>query len=143
MHPDSSEGPTAETGGFRKNVNPKSAHAASKDRAASKRTRRKNMNGYQISSPRKVVAIAAVAMTAITIALSVVAPAKMQSDARDLRALTTSKAMTPAAAEVAASRLQVYVIGIREPEIREPRVREPELVSAHVRNPPPRRKQDS
>jgi hypothetical protein len=113
-------------------------HAASKDRAASKRTRRKNMNRYQISSPRKVFAIAAVAMTAITIALSVVGPAKMQSDTRDLRALTTSKAMTPAPADVAASPLQVYVVGVREPG-----VREPELVSAHVRNPPPKRKQDS
>ena len=106
------------------------------------------MNRYQISSPRKVFAIAAVAMTAITIALSVVGPAKMGSDTRDLRALTTSKAMTPGPAEVAATRLQVYVVGIREPGIREPAVRvpgvrEPELVSAHVRNAPPKRKQDS
>jgi hypothetical protein len=112
--------------------------AASKDRAASKRTRRKKMNRYQISRPRKVFAIAAVAMTAITIALSVVMPAKMQSDTRDLRALATSKVVTPAPVEVAASPLQVHVIGIREP-----RVREPELVSAHVRNPPSKRKQDS
>jgi hypothetical protein len=118
-------------------------HAASKDRAASKRTRRKNMNDYQISSPRKVFAIAAVAMTAITIVLSVVGPAKMESDSRDLRALTTSKAVTPAPAEVAASTLQVYVVGVREPVVQEPLVREPELVSAHVRNPPRKRKQDS
>ena len=91
------------------------------------------MNHYQISSPRKVFAIAAVAMTAITIALSVVAPAKMQSDTRDLRALTTSKAMTPAPAEVAARPLQVYVVGVREPE----------LVSVHGRSTPPKRKQES
>jgi hypothetical protein len=101
------------------------------------------MNDYQISSPRKVFAIAAVAMTAITIALSVVGPAKMQSDARDLRGLTTSEAMTPAPAEVAASPLQVYVVGVREPVVQEPVVREPELVSAHLRNPPRKRKQDS
>jgi len=123
-------------------------HAASKDRAASKRTRRKNMNDYQISSPRKVFAIAAVAMTAITIVLSVVGPAKMESDTRDLRALTTSKAVSPAPAEVAASPLHVYVVGVREPAVqeplvREPAVREPELVSAHVRNSPRKRKQDS
>jgi hypothetical protein len=138
MHPDSSEAPTAEAGGARKNVNPNVMRAASKDSAASKRTRRKNMNDYQISSPRKLFAIAAVAMTAITIALSVVAPAKMQSDARDLRALTTSKAVTPAPAEVAASPLHIDVVGVREPV-----ARESELVSAHVRNPPPKRKQDS
>ncbi len=91
------------------------------------------MNHYQISSPRKVFAIAAVAMTAITIALSVVAPAKMQSETRDLRALTTSKAITPAPAEVAAGPLRVYVVGVREPE----------LVSVHVRSTPPKRKQES
>ena len=96
------------------------------------------MNDYQISSPRKLFAIAAVAMTAITIALSVVAPAKMQSDARDLRALTTSKAVTPAPAAVAASPLHIDVVGVREPV-----ARESELVSAHDRNPPPKRKQDS
>ena len=32
------------------------------------------MNEYQISSPRKIFAIAAVAMTAMTIGLSVVVP---------------------------------------------------------------------
>jgi hypothetical protein len=123
-------------------------HAASKDRAASKRPRRKNMNRYQISSPRTVFAIAAVAMTAITIALSVVGPAKVQSDALDVRALTTSKAMTPAPTEVAANPLHVHVVGVREPVVqeplvREPGIREPELVSAHVRNPARKRKQDS
>src|SRR5229473_1487706 len=132
MHPDSSEGLTAEAGDSGKNVNPNPMHAASKDRAASKRTRRKKMNRYQISSPRKVFAIAAVAMTAITIALSVVMPAKMQSDTRDLRALATSKAVTPAPVEVAASPLQVYVFGVREPE----------LLSTHVRSTPPKRKQE-
>ena len=91
------------------------------------------MNHYQISSPRRVFAIAAVAMTAITIALSVVAPAKMQSETRDLRALTTSKAITLAPAEVAAGPLRVYVVGVREPE----------LVSVHVRSTPPKRKQES
>ena len=96
------------------------------------------MNDYQISSPRKFFAIAAAAMTAITVVLSVVGPAKMESDTRDLRALATSKAVTPTAAEVAASPLHVYVVGVREPGIREP-----ELVSAHVRNPPRKRKQDS
>jgi hypothetical protein len=117
-------------------------HAASKGQS-SKQAKRKNMNDYQISSPRKVFAIAAVAMTAITIALSVVGPAKMGSETRALRTLTTSKAVTPAPAEVAASPLQVDVVGVREPVVGEPVVREPELLSAHVRNPPRKRKQDS
>jgi hypothetical protein len=113
-------------------VNPNSTHTASKDRASSERTRRKNMNHYQISSPRKVFAIAAVAMTAITIGLSVVVPAKMHGDARDPQTLTASKAMTPGPAEVIASPLRIYVVGVRDPE----------LVSMHVRNAPPKRKQE-
>ena len=91
------------------------------------------MNHYQISSPRKVFAIVAVAMTAITIGLAVVVPAKVQSDARDPRAMAAAKAMTPASAEVVASRLHVEVVGVREPE----------LLSVHVRSAPPKRKQDS
>ena len=91
------------------------------------------MNHYQISSPRKVFAIAAVAMTAITIGLSVVVPAQIQSGARDPRTLTASKAMTPAPAEVVASPLRVEVVGVREPE----------LISVQVRSAPPKRKQES
>ena len=90
------------------------------------------MNHYQISSPRKVFAMAAFAMTAIPLGLAVVAPAKILADARDLRALTTSKAMTPAPAEVVASPLHIYVVGVREPE----------LVSVQGRSAPPKRKQE-
>jgi hypothetical protein len=114
-------------------VNPDSLHTASKDRAASKRTRKKNMNRYRISSPRKAFAIASVAMTAITIGLSVVVPAKIQSGDRDLRTLAASKAMMPAPVEVVASPLHIDVVGIREPE----------LVSVHVRNALSKRKQES
>jgi hypothetical protein len=91
------------------------------------------MSPYQISSPRKAFAIAAVAMTAITMGLAVVVPAKIQSDARDERTLAASKAVTPAPVEVAASRLHVHVVGTREPE----------LISVQVRNAPPKRKQES
>ena len=88
------------------------------------------MNDYQISSPRKVFAITAVAMTAITIGLSVVVPAKMHGDARDPQMLMASKAMTPGPAEVIASPLHIYVVGVREPE----------LVSVHGRSAPAKRK---
>jgi hypothetical protein len=91
------------------------------------------MNPYQISSPRRVFGLAAIVLTAITIALSVVVPAKMPSGARDPRTATAAKAMTPGPVDVAAKPLHIEVVGIREPE----------FVSAHLRNVPPKRKQDS
>jgi hypothetical protein len=114
-------------------VNPDSVPAASKERAASKRTRRMNMNHYQVSSPRKVFAIAAVAMTALTLGLSVVVPAQIQSGASDPRMLAASNTVAPAAVEAVAPRLHVEVVGVRDPE----------LVSVQVRNPLPKRKQES
>ena len=91
------------------------------------------MNRYQISSPRKASAIAAAAMTAITMGLSVVVPAKVQSGDRDLRALAAPKAVTPAPVDVVTRPLHIDVIGIREPG----------LVSVQVRNALPKRKQES
>jgi hypothetical protein len=91
------------------------------------------MNQYQISSPRKIFAIAAVAMTAITIGFSVVVPSQIQSGARDARTLTASKAMTPAPVEGVAAPLRVEVIGVRDPE----------LISVQVRAAPPKRKHES
>jgi hypothetical protein len=83
------------------------------------------MNRYQISSPRKVFAIASVAMTAIIIGVSVIVPAKIQSGTPDLRTL--------APIEVVASRSKSDVV----------RVREPELVTVRDHNVPPKHKQES
>ena len=91
------------------------------------------MNRYQTSGPRKIFAIAAVAMTAITIGLSVVVPAKMQSGDRAPRTLAASGITTPAPVEVVASPLRIEVVGIRDPV----------LMSVHVRHVPAKRKQES
>jgi hypothetical protein len=91
------------------------------------------MNPYRTSSPRKIFAVAAVAMTAITIGFLVVVPTQIQSGARDARTLLASKAMTPAPTEVVAGPLRVEVIGVRDPE----------LISVHVRSAPPKRKHES
>jgi hypothetical protein len=133
MQADRSERPAAEARRPEKILNPDSLHAASKDRAPRKRTRRKNMNRYQISSPRKAFAIVSVAMTAITIGLAVIVPAKMQSEAGELRTLATITVTSPSA-EVAPQRLHVDVVGIREPE----------FAAVQVRTAlPPKRKQNS
>jgi hypothetical protein len=133
MHADKHGKRQPKAGERKKNVNPDSIHAASKERAARKRTRRKTMNRYQISSPRKLFAMGALIMTAITIVVSLVVPTQMQSGARDPRTLAASKTTTPAPVEVAASPLRVEVVGIRDPE----------LISVHVRHAPAQRKQES
>jgi len=89
---------------------------ASKDEQVSRRTRRTIMNHYQISVPRKIFALGAVAMTAITIALSVVVPAQVKPGDRSAQALAAAKAIAPAE-EAVAERLHVKVVGVREPEL--------------------------
>jgi hypothetical protein len=91
------------------------------------------MNRYQISSPRKAFAIASVAMTAITIGLAIIVPAKMQSDARDLQAMASSTLTSPVPVGVIPERLRVDVVGTREPE----------FAAQEIRTVLPKRKQDS
>jgi hypothetical protein len=73
------------------------------------------MTHYQSSSPRKLFAIGAFALTAVTIGLAVVLPAKMGSGDRDVRALAASTPIVPA--EAATERLRVEVVGVRDPEL--------------------------
>jgi hypothetical protein len=89
------------------------------------------MNHYQISAPRAVFAIGAVAMTAITIAFAVVVPAQIQSGDHNTRTLASSE--TPAPVTATADRLHVEVVGVREPE----------LISVRARGVLSKRKQDS
>ena len=54
------------------------------------------MNRYQTLIPRVAFGIAAVAMTAITIGVSVIMPAKMDSDSREPRLLEALTVTAPA-----------------------------------------------
>jgi hypothetical protein len=67
-----------------------------------------NMNRYQISSPRKAFVVASIAMTAITLGLSVVVPAKMEPGTPDVRTL--------APIEVVARPAHIDIVGAPEPE---------------------------
>lgn len=91
------------------------------------------MNRYQTSSPRKAFAIASVALTAITIGLAVIVPAKMQADRQDLRTVAAFTVTSPTPVEVLSERLRVDVVGSREPE----------FAVVQVRAPLPKRRQDS
>ena len=68
-------------------------------------TRGHIMNRYEIKTPRAALNIAAIAMTAITIGLLVVLPAKMASDGHEVvpRATSSVLAATPAERAVAPS----------------------------------------
>ena len=67
------------------------------------------MNRYEPSVPRVAFGIAAVAMTAITIGMSVIIPAKMDSDRREPHMLAASKVTTPASTDVAAGSASINV----------------------------------
>jgi hypothetical protein len=91
------------------------------------------MTHYQSSNPRAVFAIGAFALTALTIGLAVVVPAKMESGDRDVRALAVSTPMAPAADQAVTERLCIEVVGVRDPE----------LISVQVPGARAKRKQDS
>ena len=62
------------------------------------------MNRYEIKIPRAACNIAAVAMTAITIGLLVVLPAKMESGSHEARQSAASSVLAAAPADWALSR---------------------------------------
>ena len=72
------------------------------------------MNRYEPSIPRVAFSIAAVAMTAITIGVSVVIPAKMDSGSREPRMLAASKVDLPACTGVVAGSASIDVVAVHE-----------------------------
>jgi len=72
------------------------------------------MNRYQTSSPRVAFGIAAVAMTALTIGVSVVLPARMGSDSPEPRVLAASKVAAPASKGVVTGSATGHVVASRE-----------------------------
>jgi hypothetical protein len=72
------------------------------------------VNRYQPSSPRVAFGIAAIAMTVITIGVSVVMPARMDSDSREPRMLAALKVTAPASAGVVNGSESVDVVAVHE-----------------------------
>jgi len=75
------------------------------------------MNHYETSTPRTASAIAAIAMTAITIALLIVAPANVEPDSLGLFVHGASKLVMPAPSEVVIKPAQIDVVAVREPSL--------------------------
>ena len=98
------------------------------------------MNQYEPSVPRIAFGIAAVAMTAITIGMSVIMPAKMDSDSREPHMLAASNVTTPASTDVAAGSASINVAAVHEPGLStipcsaqiEPQARGPSKTISHL-----------
>ena len=89
------------------------------------------MNSYQSSTPRATLTIAAIALTALTIGVSVVAPAKMGSGSRELGLFAARKSVAPMPTPVVIEPASIEVVAAREPA----------FISVHVRGVQPKRKQ--
>ena len=75
------------------------------------------MSRYEASIPHVAFGIAAVAMTAITFGVSVVMPAKMESDNLEPRMVAASKVTTPAVRGVITDPASIDVAVLRAPEL--------------------------
>ena len=91
------------------------------------------MNPYQSSTPRAAFVIAAIALTALTLGASVIAPAKVDSGSPEVRTLAAQKTVTPTPTQVVIDPARIEVVAVREPG----------FISVHVRNVPAKRKQQS
>ena len=75
------------------------------------------MNSYEPNRPRTAIALAAATLTAITIGILVVVPAKFDNSQEAARVLAVAKARSAPPIEVAISPARINVVGIREPEL--------------------------
>jgi len=75
------------------------------------------MNRFDPSTPRTAFGIAAIAMTALTIDLLVVAPTKVDSGSLAVISLATAKAVTQGTTEVAITPARIDVVGVRETNV--------------------------
>lgn len=75
------------------------------------------MDGYETPIPRVICGIAAVAMTAIIVGVSVILPARTATESSESRMPAASKAATPEAMGGATGLTSIDVVGVREPEL--------------------------
>ena len=106
------------------------------------------MYHYQTSTPRAAIGLAAVAMTVLTIGVTLVLPSEVQSGRRNPAPLAAANAAAPAPIEVAIIPARIDVIADRSPKMATGTVRPAAAAAAPVkvqdrqspRNPAPRAK---
>jgi hypothetical protein len=89
------------------------------------------MRRYDTGVPRLAFGIAAIAMTAITIAAAVVAPVRLDSSGADRALLAAAKVIAPAPIEVAIIPGQIEVVGIRSPDLAAERAQGVQKTATH------------
>jgi len=72
------------------------------------------MNRYKTRIPRVALGLAAVAMTAITIGVSVVMPSRLDSDSREPRLLEPLTVTAPASAGEVTGSESIHVVAVQE-----------------------------
>ena len=98
------------------------------------------MNSYRPPAPRAAFTLAAVAMTVLTLGLSVL-PAKVDSGENAGAVASASRAI-PAAATAAEEGMPIMVYGVRDKETAMQKVRVPHAQKVHVPHVgPPQRQQ--
>jgi hypothetical protein len=75
------------------------------------------MNSYKSSTPRTAIGFVAVALTAMTIGLLVVMPAKFGTGSSEATTLATTKVVPAAPTEVAITPATIDVVGVRETSV--------------------------
>lgn len=91
------------------------------------------MNRYEPNRPRTPIALAAAALTAITIGILVVAPAKFDGSHQQARILAAAKATSGAPLEVAISPAQINVVGERQPGLASAQLERPVITPIATR----------
>ena len=99
------------------------------------------MKSYQPAAPRAAFTLAAVAMTVLTLGLSVL-PAKVNSGENSGAVASASRAISPAAAAASEEGMPIMVYGVRDKETAMQKVRVPHAQKVHVPHVgPPQRQQ--
>ena len=99
------------------------------------------MKSYQAATPRAAITIAAVAMTVLTLGLSVL-PAKVDSRASTGALASAPSAASPVADAASGVAMPIVVYGIRDKETAMQKVRAPHAQKVHVPHVgPPQRQQ--
>jgi hypothetical protein len=99
------------------------------------------MNSYRPRTPRAVFTLAAVAMTVLTLGLSVL-PAKLNSGQSAVALASASRAASPAADSASADGMPIVVYGVRDKETAMQKVHVPRAQKVHVPHVvPPQRQQ--
>ena len=73
------------------------------------------MSRFHPKTPRTAIGLAAIALSAVTLGLAVVAPAALDTRSEDERVLTAAPRMPHV--DAAIPRLRIEVVGIRAPEV--------------------------